>query len=313
MNKPGFLASLLHKTREAAEDKAFALIQQAGLLAAGLTLKSVEMEPGRQMYYYDSGPHKSGETLVLVHGFNADKSHWALMAAHLRRYRLIVPDLGGHGDTWFDHKLTYDIPYQSKLLHRFLQTLGIHEFHLAGNSMGGWVSAWFAADYPASVKTLSLLNAAGVDAPALSPFFQARDRGENPFFYDDQAGFDALLQLATETPLPSIKALERAQFRMAMARQALGRKIHDDITDPAKPTRLDPAQLLEPKLASISAPTLLLWGRQDRIIDVSSVGVLAKGLRQHETVILNGVGHVPMLERPRQTARIIKRFINKHH
>jgi pimeloyl-ACP methyl ester carboxylesterase len=310
MTTSGFFGSLRDQAQAFAEDKLFELVQRAGALAAGLKLKTLELEPGRQMYYYDSDPGSSRPVLVLVHGFNADKSHWTLLATHLRRYRLLIPDLGGHGQTWHDSTLTYDIPYQARLLYRFLQTLGVGACHLAGNSMGGWVSAWFAADYPHMVKTLSLLNAAGVSAPNLSPFFQALDRGRNPFFYDDQAGFDALLQLATETPLPAIKALEHAQFRLGQARQLPGRKIFNDITN-SNHTRFAPEQLLEPKLGLIIAPTLLLWGRQDRIIDVTSVGVFAKGLRQHEAVILEGVGHIPMVERPRQTARIIKRFINQ--
>ncbi|MGA2525686.1 MAG: alpha/beta hydrolase [Smithellaceae bacterium] len=55
---------------------------------------------------------------------------------------------------------------------------------------------------------------------------------------------------------------------------------------------------LEKDLPKIKAPALILWGNQDKLIDVSSVSVFEKGLKNHKTVIIKDCGHVPMMEKP---------------
>jgi pimeloyl-ACP methyl ester carboxylesterase len=59
---------------------------------------------------------------------------------------------------------------------------------------------------------------------------------------------------------------------------------------------------LEKELPNIKAQTLILWGDQDKVLDVSSVPVFEKGLKNHKTVIIKDCGHLPMLEKPQETA-----------
>jgi pimeloyl-ACP methyl ester carboxylesterase len=59
---------------------------------------------------------------------------------------------------------------------------------------------------------------------------------------------------------------------------------------------------LEKELPNIKAPTLILWGDQDKVLDVSSVPVFEKGLKNHKTVIIKDCGHLPMIEKPQETA-----------
>jgi pimeloyl-ACP methyl ester carboxylesterase len=59
---------------------------------------------------------------------------------------------------------------------------------------------------------------------------------------------------------------------------------------------------LEKELPNIKAQTLILWGDQDKVLDVSSVPVFEKGLKNHKTVIIKDCGHIPMLEKPQETA-----------
>jgi pimeloyl-ACP methyl ester carboxylesterase len=66
---------------------------------------------------------------------------------------------------------------------------------------------------------------------------------------------------------------------------------------------------LEKNLPKIKAPTLILWGDQDRILDISSVPVFEKGLKNHKTVIIKGCGHAPQVEKPQETATYYLDFI----
>ena len=62
-------------------------------------------------------------------------------------------------------------------------------------------------------------------------------------------------------------------------------------------------------LSAIKTPVQILWGKEDRVIHVSSVSVFERYLSNPKIIILENVGHAPMVERPEQTANIIKDFI----
>jgi len=62
-------------------------------------------------------------------------------------------------------------------------------------------------------------------------------------------------------------------------------------------------------LPKIKAPTSILWGDQDRILDISSVPVFEKGLKNHKTAIIKDCGHAHMLEKPQETATHYLDFI----
>ncbi len=66
---------------------------------------------------------------------------------------------------------------------------------------------------------------------------------------------------------------------------------------------------LEPELPRIQAPTLLLWGRQDRVLDVSSIDVMQPLLQKPSVMIMDNVGHAPMLERPQESALLYRHFL----
>ena len=128
---------------------------------ARVVRKTVTVD-GRSWPYLEGGD-PSKPTLVMVHGFGADKDHWAFYAPWLTKdYHLIAPDLPGFGENDRDRELPFDVASQARRLKDFLDVLGIERPHLGGNSMGGWISLRFAIDYPDRLRTLTLMNNAGV-------------------------------------------------------------------------------------------------------------------------------------------------------
>src|SRR3546814_8648647 len=90
---------------------------------AGLVQKSV-MVDGRAWPYLEGGdPAKP--TLVLVHGFAGDKDNWPMLAAHLRAYHVIAPDLPGFGENERNPQLAYDVEAQTARLNSFVDALGL--------------------------------------------------------------------------------------------------------------------------------------------------------------------------------------------
>ena len=117
---------------------------------AGLQAKTIRVQ-GQTFPYLVGG---SGDPLVLVHGFTADKDTWGAVARHLTaQYTVIAPDLPGFGDTVRDPNANYSLDTQVENLRVFVQSMGLKRVHLGGNSMGG-VVAVYAAKYPQEVASL---------------------------------------------------------------------------------------------------------------------------------------------------------------
>ena len=159
---------------------------------SGLTLSSVNVN-GHTMSYLER-PGK-GETIVLIHGFTANKDNWNRFVRYIpKEYRVIAFDMPGHGDSDKPVEQTYTIDYMASNLDQAVNTLGISKFHLAGNSMGGWISIFYATRYPQKVISLCLLDNAGLPSPQPSDLQLALSKGHNPFIITSREEFDEFLK-----------------------------------------------------------------------------------------------------------------------
>ena len=268
--------------------------------ASGLTQKKVNVG-GVDFVYFEGG--QGPETIVLLHGFAADKSNWIRFARTLvSEYKVIIPDQAGHGETGGTLKDTYTISSQATRLAQFTSNIGVDKFHLVGNSMGGAIAFFFAFQHPDRVKSLGLFDSAGVISPEPSELSKLLTRGENPLIADSAENYERLLDFAMEDPPFLPWPFANVMSRKSSARKELNEKIFSDIMKPGKYT----AQQV---LLAIKTPVLILWGKEDRVIHVSSVSVFERYLSNQKSIILENVGHAPMVERPEQTANIIKDFI----
>lgn len=269
--------------------------QRAGLSHEQLTVHNLNI------HYYQGGP-ASGETLVLLHGFAADKDNWLRFSRHLTQdYRVIALDLPGFGDSDLPPG-SYDVGTQAERLADILDAMGIKQAHVLGNSMGGHIAALFAARYPERVRSLALFANAGIDSPHKSELYRLLTSGSaNPLVVKQPQDFDNLLQFVFVEPPYLPTSLKRYLGKRAMAKAEHYDMVFKQLVERSIP--------LEPELAKIQAPTLLLWGRQDRVLDVSSIEVMQPLLRSSSVVIMDNVGHAPMLERPEESALLYRRFL----
>jgi abhydrolase domain-containing protein 6 len=246
-----------------------------------------------------------GETIVLLHGFGADKDNWIRFARQMPEdYRIVAIDLLGHGDNSRDFNKTYDLDYITEGFTRTVETLNLDRFHLAGNSMGGYVSKIYAVQNPQKVITLGLFDSAGLVSPTPSDLQAALDRGENPLIVNSREDFDRLMKFAfykepfLPWPLRSVVA------RKYISYGPFNLKMWNDIWAERKE-----ATDLLPRL---HMPVFLIWGDRDRILHVSSVEIYQRSIPQIETVILKNCGHAPMIERPKETADFYVTFLDKN-
>lgn len=252
--------------------------------------------------YYDGGP-KLGETIVMVHGFGADKDNWLRMARHFSsRYHVVVPDLPGFGESSRPVG-SYDVGTQAERLADFIQALGVGKVHLVGNSMGGHIVALYAARYPDRVRSLALFDNAGVTAPHKSELFDLLEQGRpNPLVVTRVSDYDRLMDFVFVDPPVLPAPLKRYLADRAIANQAHYEAVFQQLVQRYIP--------LEPELPKIQAPTLLLWGDQDRVLDVSSLDVMKPLIPHASTVVMKDCGHAPMIERPAETARHYQAFLD---
>ena len=201
--------------------------------------------------YYDGGP-KLGETIVMVHGFGADKDNWLRMARHFSsRYHVVVPDLPGFGESSRPTG-SYDVGTQAERLADFIQALGVGKVHLVGNSMGGHIVALYAARYPDRVRSLALFDNAGVTAPHKSELFDLLEQGRpNPLVVTRVSDYDRLMDFVFVDPpvLP-------APLKRYLADRAIANQVHYEAVFQQLVQRYIP---LEPELPKIYPAAL---GRQ---------------------------------------------------
>ena len=268
---------------------------------AGLDSRQVQVGEFN-VHYYEGGP-QGAETILMIHGFGADKDNWLRFSRLLTaRYHVVALDLPGFGDS-SKPEASYDVGTQVERLNAFAKAIGLHKLHLIGNSMGGHIAALYAARHPEEVLSVALLNNAGINAPQASELFKRLDRGDaNPLLVRNADDFSNMLDLlfVEKPPLPG--SLKQYLAERAMASHDFNQKIFNQLRERYIP--------LETELAKIQVPTLLLWGDQDQILDVSSIKVMQPLLKQPSVVIMQACGHLPMIERPEETAEHYQTFLD---
>lgn len=271
----------------------------------GMRQKSIKV--GSDLWPYLEGGRNDGVPVVLLHGFGGDKDNWSIYAPYItKHHRLIAPDLPGFGENDRSLGRDYDILTQSQRLKAFLDAMAITKCHIGGNSMGGFLALQFALDYPDLTASLTLFNNAGIVSEDKSELTIAAENGENLLALQDVSDVDRLLSFISYKPRSIPKNFKKIFFAEAEAHRDLLDKIFWQIVS---------ANINEPlndRLGEVAAPTLIIWGRHDRLIDVSCAIVLDKGIRDSEAVILEETGHVPMIEKPKETAAVHRDFLTKH-
>jgi abhydrolase domain-containing protein 6 len=269
-------------------------------VAAGLSSGTLQAAGHRWIYAYRDADRADSSVIVMIHGFTGSKENWYPLADALGgRYRLLIPDLPGWGASERKPGAVYGFPEQAANVDAFIRALSPGTpVVLLGHSMGGGVAVLAATRYPRVVAKVGLLDAAGV---------RFRDNqfgldvlaGKNPFGVDDEASLQRYIDIVFHDanakpwlPWPASTALIRKRRADAAFEQGVLDRIG----------RSSEALLPGEEAARIRQPTLLLWCRQDAVIDASALDLYAQRIPQARKVLLDGCGHMSLMERPREVA-----------
>ena len=256
---------------------------------------------------------------VFVHGLGGSASNWTDLAGLLAPLAPgLALDLPGFGRSAPPPHGRYSLTGSADAVTALLETTG--PAHLFGNSMGGAVSILVAARRPELVRTLTLISPAVPDLrpdprrisdprlplayfPVVGGFFRRRLQSSTP-----RERAEALVRLCFAEPdlVPEhriAQAVAEAQERggQSWAADALGRSFSALLQS----WLVLPARSLWTEAAKVSAPTLVVWGAQDKLVSVDRGPRLVTTLPRGRLLVLNRVGHVAQMEQPVTVARAV--------
>ncbi len=262
---------------------------------------------GLRVNYVDVG---SGPVVLLLHGIGHNIYGWRKTIGPLASagFRVMAVDLPGFGRSDAPEKIEPDT-YMETLL-AWLDLHCVDRASFLGNSMGGAISATFAALHPERVERLVLLDPSGfgrevswwLRLAAVAPLqrllphrvsrLQVRTALRTVYFDPSLIEDEEVDRLTEDFSRPGV--LDTFQ---AIAGMALGlRGLRSDFSVDALPSR-------------VQAPTLVAWGDHDRIIPVSHLEQAKQVIPHAETVVFEHCGHCPQLERPRLLNERVRRFL----
>ena len=265
--------------------------------------KFVEID-GMQVHYRIEG---EGEPLVLIHGTGAMLQTWDDWVSSLSpHYKVIRMDIPAFGLTGPRADGVYNDSMYVDFIEQFTKKVGVDSFYLGGNSLGGLIAWKYAAAYPQKVKKLILVDPGG--------FHEVNDKGGS-FIFKLARNYPHLTDIVSkigthyfvektlrEVYADDSKITEQRKKMFAELNQRAGNR--HAFVERAKYVH----QCNEDELKTITAPTLIMWGKEDVLIDVREAEHFKKIAHTTE-VIYDNVGHCPQEELPERSAADVLRFL----
>jgi len=274
---------------------------------------------GVTVHLRDEGP-KDAPAILLLHGSNADLLTWEPWAAALKgRYRVIRFDQVGHGLTGPDPKDDYSRDNYVADVLAVADKLALKTFIIGGNSMGGKHALAFAAAHPDRVAGLVLVDASGGPMLETNEDKDRKDSGGGNigFTIAQTPGINLLVEQVTPRSLIA-QSLEQSVSVKAVASEAAIDRYWEMLRYPGnrratlKRFGYPYEPLSEADVAGITAPTLILWGEEDRLIPLAAGQWLAKTMPNAAFKAYPKIGHLPQEEAVAQTLADLEPWLAEH-
>lgn len=264
---------------------------------------------GIRTRYWSMGD--TGPCVILIHGIAAYMELWEnnieSLSHHHRVYALDLPGFGRSDKP----NVSYSFPFVSKFVLDFMKALNIERASLIGNSMGGGVSLQIALQAPDKVDKLVLVNSAGLGKKVTILFrLPSLPLIGGLLSRPSRKGVRRILQECVyDKSLITEDFIERGyQFALLPGTHkafltALRSAVNfGGLTDNVLSSFLD-------NLHTIQAPTLVIWGRQDRILPVAHAQVAEEKIPNAKIHIFDPCGHLPQIERPQEFNALVRKFL----
>lgn len=249
---------------------------------------------GHKVRYLEEG--KSGKTILLIHGLGGSAERWLKIIPSLSpKYRVIAPDMIGFG---YSDKpsLDYTIEFFGKFLSALMDTLDLKTAILVGTSLGGQIAAE-CTNTNRSIEKLVLVAPSGVmkrSTAAVDAYMMAALYPNNA---SARTAFEMMSNSGTVdefTVSDFVKRMSIPNAKLAFISSVLG----------IKNSKIDES------LQKIMVPTLLVWGKEDRVIPIEYAKQFVSSIRDCKFLEFEDCGHLPHVEKPDIFSESILEFLD---
>jgi pimeloyl-ACP methyl ester carboxylesterase len=266
--------------------------------------KTVALPNSEVLAYIDTG-NPTGPALVLIHGYTDNARDWVPMLPYLsKRFRMILVDLRGHGQS-SKPECCYtrvDFAYDIKLL---LDALSIQKADIVGHSLGSIVAQTLAEFWPERTNRVVLIASTGGRPPGSTAPLQFDFAAEIRKLKEPLDPDSPFMIAWWDSPTPVDPEFIRRQRRDSAA---IPLKVWLAVLDQALSSGTEYADL-QSTLPRLKAPTLLIWGSKDPIMEEPVRKTLIDALPAARVKIFEGLGHNPFWEDPAGVAAAINSFL----
>ncbi|MCG3121469.1 MAG: 3-oxoadipate enol-lactonase 2 [bacterium] len=255
---------------------------------------------GVRLSFIDEG---QGQTILFVHGFPLSRAIWQpQIEAFVQNYRVIAPDLRGHGESSAPAGV-YAMATLAEDLQALVAERQCGPVVLVGHSMGGYISFAFYRKFPQSVRALVLFC-----TRAIADSAEGKMARENLAQRSEQEGAAAV----AAQMLPKMFAPATAIARPALVESVRTVMLATSINGltgslrgmAARPSALD-------LLPHITVPTLVIAGENDLIVPASESAALAEAIPQAQLAMIPRAGHLASLENAAAVIVPMQEFLEK--
>jgi pimeloyl-ACP methyl ester carboxylesterase len=266
--------------------------------------KSVALPDGETLAYLTMGD-PAGTPVVLIHGYTDSARDWVPLIPYLSpRLKLILVDLRGHGRSGKPEccYTRMDFAYDIKLL---LDALHIERADIVGHSLGSIVAQTFAEFWPERTERVVLISSSGGRRPGAAPappkfdYAAAIRQLKEPIDPDSQFMIE---WWSSPTPVDPDFIRRQRQDAAAIPLRVWLAILDQGLVDAD----------LQRTLPRLEAPTLLIWGSADPLMEEEVRTSLREALPQAEVKVFPGLGHNPFWEQPAQVAPVVNQFLKAH-
>lgn len=251
---------------------------------------------GTKLYYLEQG---SGFPIVIIHGFMCSCIDFEnIIKAFSIKYKVIAVDLIGFGRSDKRKTLNYSKKNMGELIHKLMRQKGYKIYSIVGHSMGGGVALNIANDHPESINSLVLVDSVGYKNPKRMPV--------PPILLEIVLKSFYIQKLFYKICLYDISKADYERFE----------KVYFfNCEIPSKTlytfSRIDDSETIEGNIGGIGCPTLIIWGKHDRITKLESAYKFRKDIKSSSIVIFENSGHMPYAEEEEKFIKVLTQFFQK--
>jgi pimeloyl-ACP methyl ester carboxylesterase len=234
----------------------------------------------------------AGEPVLFLHGTDGLVEWPGMLDTLAQRYDVVAPDHPGFGDTALADWMG-DISDLAYVYLDAIAALGLTGIHVIGHSLGGWIALEMAVRSVERLRSLTLLSSAGIHVkgvPKADIFMIDPEEQALLAYADPQRGAEAAERAGAEK-------YQRVAILNRIASARFG--WHPRFFNPR----------LQHWLHRVQVPTHIVWGEQDRIIPPAYAQALHDLIPGSSVTSIANAGHLPHLERPKETTDAVERFL----